>query len=288
MEFTSAAMFLFSLISGADCTKAESANAVTVAVLEVKARGVDARLADALLDIVAEEAARVPSQKVLTRKEMEAILTEEARKQLVGCDDTSCLAELAGALNASFLISGEVARIGGKTLLTLQLINHRYATVVNRVALEWPGSADAMPDVARAAAQLLVLEKSQRAPGVLEVINAPPAAVMFLDGKPLAGARAEGVEVGVHEVLVSSAGMVDRTVPVVIKSGATSRVDGALALVPIYRRPVFWGAGVVGVGAVATLVALTVVGIPAAALVLLTGGATASGAALAPETGYRP
>jgi TolB-like protein len=254
------------------CRELPAQDVVTVAVLDLRARDLPKEVADSLVDAVAEEAARVPGHKVLSRKDMEAMINEEARKQMLGCDETSCLAELAGALNATLLVSGEVARLGGDVVLTLQLINHRYATVVNRVTLSWGGPTEQLLDVARAAAQLLVMEKGLRTPGSIEMEGAPTGATVTLDGKRVTGTRLEGVEVGVHVLRVSAPGHDGRAVPVVVRSGVVSRAHVALSGIPLYRRGWFWGGGGVA-GVVLGTTVLAVVGVvPVIVLVGLTGG----------------
>lgn len=261
---------------------------ITVAVLDIRAHGVAGRVAEALLDVVTEEVARAPRVKVLSRKEMERLLGEEAKKQLMGCDETSCLAEIAGALNAELLVSGELARLDESTLLTLQLINNRFATVMNRVSINWPGNPDHLPDVAQAASQLLVLERTQRKPGAIKLESVPSGADVFLDEKPVSARKLDGLDVGLHLVRVSASGYEERTIPVIVKTGATSRVNGSLTKIPLYKRPLFWSVGVLGTGLAGALVAGCLFGVPLLLLVVNNGGATVTGHAAVPETGVSP
>ncbi|MEW5855023.1 MAG: hypothetical protein AB2A00_39975 [Myxococcota bacterium] len=260
---------------------------VTVAVLDLKARGVDPAVASSLLDVVAEEVGKIPRHKVLSRKEIEAMLDQEARNQLTGCDTSSCLAELAGALDATLLISGELARLGESTLVTLQLINQRFATVMNRVSINWPGAPDRLNEVVQAASQLLVLERTERKPGSVEVLNTPDGAEVFLDDKPLKGGKAEGLEVGLHLVRVEAGGHVGRVIPIIVHTGRNVRVNGELDGIPLYRRPVFWAGGVVGavvLGGALVTAALLAGPIPVSGMVLLTGSTTVSAYGSVPRT----
>lgn len=52
--------------------------------------------------------------RITTQRDMAALLGVEKQKQLLGCADeqSSCMAELAGALGADGLVSGQVARVG--------------------------------------------------------------------------------------------------------------------------------------------------------------------------------
>ncbi|MBI5497050.1 MAG: hypothetical protein HY904_18695 [Deltaproteobacteria bacterium] len=258
---------------------------ITVAIFELRARGLSDRAADALLDVVSEEVAKVPGLKVLSRKDIQAILTEESRKQLSGCDSSSCLSELAGALNAEWLVTGEAARLGEGTLLTLQLINHRYANVMNRVSVLWKGPQEDLPDVTRAASQLLALPAEHRSPGKLKVEGAPGGATLSIDEKPVPGLTVDALEVGVHTARVAADGHEDREIPFVVLSGKKVTLNGRLASIPVFRRPWFWGLSAVGVGAVATLAAVVVGGVPLVLVVWNTGGASVRSRSAAPPVG---
>ncbi len=263
-------LFLFALAVGA----APTAAVQTVALFEIKVPAKDAALGSAILDIVTQEVSRVPGYKVISAKEIQAILTEESRKQLSGCDNTSCLSELAGALNAELLISGEVAPLGTGRLLTLQLINHRYANVMNRVALTWTGPDEEMPAVAQAASQLLVVPGELRKPGRVTIKEAPLGAQLTLDDRTVVGMRVEKVEVGVHVARVTAAGFEAREIPFVVRSAEDVQVPAPLSGIPIWRRAAFWVVGLGVVGTVSVVTAVLVGVIPAALLVWNFGGAT--------------
>lgn len=258
---------------------------VTVAVLDLRAVDTDPHLAEALLDVVTEEVGRVPDTRALSRKEIAAMVSEEMRKQMLGCSDSSCLAELGDALNAQMLVTGEVARVGANTLLTLQLINHRFASVMNRVSLTWPGPSDGLTDVARAATQMLMLTREQKRPASLEVVDAPGGASVFVDEAKVAGRSLPRVDLGVHMVRITASGHEDRTFPVVVGNGATVRVSGRLVSIPLYRRPWFWLGSLGGVGAVAVLTAVVVGVVPLSILVFNTGGARVQTRQRAPALG---
>jgi hypothetical protein len=65
-----------------------------------------------------------PSVRVTTPKDMAALLGIEKQKQLLGCSDqsSSCMAELAGALGADGLITGQVAKVGKRFQLNLKVL----------------------------------------------------------------------------------------------------------------------------------------------------------------------
>lgn len=81
-------------------------------------------LCDAYLEhFVANLTAR--GLKVTTKNDMAEIIGVERQKQLLGCSATSgsCLAELAGALGVSSILSGTIARTESGYLSTLKVID---------------------------------------------------------------------------------------------------------------------------------------------------------------------
>jgi hypothetical protein len=207
---------------------AEEPELVRILVLDLESAPQTAEVAPVVGQAVAAEIAKVPGLEVLTADEIRAVVQQEAEKAVMGCEtSSSCLAELAEALDAGLLVSGRVVEVEGVPRVALSLLNTRAIVTVGRVDLRWRGDRADLPEIGRAAAQLLVFEPEMRPPGSLEVEGAPAGAAVFVDDK-LASSRAEGLEVGPHEVTVRAPGFVERTVPVLIRAGQTSRVDGAL------------------------------------------------------------
>src|SRR5690606_13720771 len=61
----------------------------------------------------------------------------EADRQALGCEaDTSCLAELAGALDAEYVVYGQVGGLGGSILVTLNLFDVRRSRAAGRASLQ--------------------------------------------------------------------------------------------------------------------------------------------------------
>jgi hypothetical protein len=61
-----------------------------------------------------------------------AMLTAEQQRSLLGCNDETCMAELAGALGADWLIGGSVGKLDDLYVLSIQLIDARKAKVTSR------------------------------------------------------------------------------------------------------------------------------------------------------------
>ncbi|MDF1564877.1 MAG: hypothetical protein P1V51_17675 [Deltaproteobacteria bacterium] len=62
------------------------------------------------------------------------IMDLEAQQQLMGCETDGCFAELVGALDADFVLAGQVGRLGTLYVLTLKAIDPAQAQVIGRVS----------------------------------------------------------------------------------------------------------------------------------------------------------
>lgn len=61
--------------------------------------------------------------RVSTPRDISAVLGLERQKQLLGCRDDSCIAELAGALGVSDVVNGELARVDDGYRLLVKVIS---------------------------------------------------------------------------------------------------------------------------------------------------------------------
>lgn len=104
-----------------------------IAVLELTAAGeVDPAIAKSLTEAVTAELDARGYFEPLSSAEIATLLGVERQKQLLGCSDTSCVAELAGALGAPYLMSGSLARLGDVYQLNVQVIDTVRAHPVGR------------------------------------------------------------------------------------------------------------------------------------------------------------
>jgi hypothetical protein len=93
----------------------------------------DARLITGAVAALVGENAQLD---VVTGADMRQLVDISAAKQKVGCDETGCLAELAGALDATFIISGDVGRLGTAWLVNLSLFDAAQTKSAARVSAE--------------------------------------------------------------------------------------------------------------------------------------------------------
>jgi hypothetical protein len=234
------------VVDGA-CTSSATAVGATVRVmlLDLKTGPWLAETAKGLGQIVAAEAAKVRGYSIISAEEVRAALDQEANKSMMGCDESSCLAELAQALDAELVISGRIDDTSeGNALVSLNVLNARAIVVVNRVNMTWPGEASALTDVVRAAAQTLMFEPKDRPPGTLQLVGLPTGAQVFVDGAAHGGSELiEGLAIGPHEIKVEAPGKSPWVDHAVVNSGAATAVTVAMEGEPIDAAWLWLGGG---------------------------------------------
>lgn len=67
--------------------------------------------------------------RIIGQDDVNAVLGFERQKELLGCDETMCFAELGGALGADYLFSYRVGQVGSRWQLSGKLINIRQGKV---------------------------------------------------------------------------------------------------------------------------------------------------------------
>src|SRR5262249_50327634 len=129
--------------------------------------------------------------------------------------------------------------------ISLQLVNVRFASVENRVALRWDGSAGRLPDVLAAATELLVIPAKQRKPGTVRLLNLPANAVVAIDGEARGAGpvTVEGLAVGVHQLRVETPGFERLDMPIIARHARVDALPISLTekqSKPFYTQWWFW------------------------------------------------
>lgn len=70
--------------------------------------------------------------EVVSSVEVRTMLSVERQRELTGCSENNCMAELAGALGAPFVLSGSLTRLGTVYQLNLQVIDTTKARPLGR------------------------------------------------------------------------------------------------------------------------------------------------------------
>jgi TolB-like protein len=103
-----------------------------LAVLDVQTSGVEATLGVALGDAITQELTRRDFFDVISSGDIRALLGIDRQKQLLGCGDSSCTAELSGALGARFVMQSQLTKLGDALQLSLQMLDTTKAQTVAR------------------------------------------------------------------------------------------------------------------------------------------------------------
>lgn len=133
---------------------------VKVAMLPLAALGgVSAQTAQLLADALAGELRKRPGVSVLTQSDVAALLGAERTRQMLGCSDSGCIAELGGALGADRVVHGSIGRVGGSLVVNLSALDPRRAATAASVSERLRGGdEEAFLDVLPALADGLLAE----------------------------------------------------------------------------------------------------------------------------------
>lgn len=148
----------------------------SVLVLDLKAAGIDAEQTSILNDIVGQSVGRYPNLRVITTSDVRRMSDLEAARSLLGCDDTSCLAELAGDFGARYVLYGSVASLGGLYVIQLTLFDSERAEALKRARMETKDLAAVTAQIDAAVEEVcapLVGATAARARGEAEMAPTP-------------------------------------------------------------------------------------------------------------------
>ena len=247
---------------------------IKVAVMQLGASpNIEVGLSDALTQIVPETLEGLGVFKAISTQEIKQMLAFESQKQLLGCNEVSCLAEIGGALGADFLVTGQISLVGDAYILQLQLANIAMAKVESRVSREYSGDTKGVFGELRTATRLLVRSLLGEKSGLLSVAVSEEGATIKLDNaivgvSPLL--EPLSVAGGLHELAIEKEGYVVYREDVNIVESRTLQLDAKLIPSPAFiaryksdasfTRTLAWVGLGVGAAAVAGGVALYFVG----------------------------
>jgi N-acetylneuraminic acid mutarotase len=109
--------------------KEDKKQALSIAVFQFEAMGADKKIPTILTDTVLSMLNRLPDTRVIGSKEIDAMLNYEQKKQMTGCNDTSCAVALGGALGVDKILMGSVGKLGETHILDMKLLDIRTAHI---------------------------------------------------------------------------------------------------------------------------------------------------------------
>lgn len=107
-----------------------------VLVLDLEASGVDAQQAKLINGLITESMSRFDRFEVTSSADVRQLVEVEANRSESGCDTASCLAEIAGAIGARWVVFGNVGKLGKLTVLTMSPFDTAQAKAVGRERIE--------------------------------------------------------------------------------------------------------------------------------------------------------
>jgi hypothetical protein len=158
---------------------------IRVALYSLERAGIDPRLARIVEDSLLAELRKLQRASVLSMDEVKTLLDHEAQRQLMGCDEGSCLAEIAMALGADSLIIGGVTKVDNHVVVSLRRMEPQSASVVQSYnqQLTWADGEELLAAIGPAVEALfpeLPLKAGQQrgvAPELALRLNPPPLPV---------------------------------------------------------------------------------------------------------------
>ena len=95
---------------------------ITIAILDLEAKGVSAVVASTLSDRIRSEMFQTGKYTVLEREGMSEIL-EEQGLQMAVCTTSDCIVEAGKMLGVQQMVGGSISKLGGLYSITLRMIN---------------------------------------------------------------------------------------------------------------------------------------------------------------------
>lgn len=209
-----------------------------LAVLDLVANGASRELASAAGGVVATELDRLGVFKVVTSDAIRDMLAFEKQRQMLGCADSGCIAEIGGALGVDYLVSGKVTRLAASKdapesfTLELTLSSVKRGQREGSVIETGRSEAELVAKTGRAVQKLVQKVLSGRT-GTLVVASSEAGAVVKIDDQvkgttPLQGQIA--LPAGPHTLVVEKQGFVSFQKDVQIQPGRLT--DERATLVP--------------------------------------------------------
>ena len=142
-------------------TADKAAEVPSVALLSLETNNAAAEeAAPGVASLIASRLAESPHLKVLTQKDIEAILGVERQRQLLGkgaCAQAACLEEVSHLTGARYMITGRLDRFGDKYLLTVSLLDTTKGRSLAKPRAE-ASSPEELPQIADAIGEQLLAE----------------------------------------------------------------------------------------------------------------------------------
>ncbi len=180
-----------SLAPGAASAQAKK---VRIAVLEIRPLGTDAAKAELLSEVALTEAASLAGFEVIGKSDINSMIGFEKQKKVMGCtEDSTCLAEIGGALGVDFIMVGSLGTLGNLFRIDLKLVDSKKAKVRSRLGVTVEGNESMLVAAIQKAVRDLLAPEAPQGQVVAAKATLPPQVKSgaSLEAKPGAAPRAD-------------------------------------------------------------------------------------------------
>lgn len=227
--------------------KLHTGQKLSFAVLDLRATGVSPEVADNLTQVLSAEIKQSEGSTVVSRDDIRAMLQLESDKALLSCADTSCIAEIGGALGVDKLVVGQVGKLSETYFVSLRLIDPSTAKVDSRVTESYVGKEEQLIGAVKHSAHRLLGVQARA--GSISVSSTIPEAEVFLDNQSkgrLPMPTIKEVASGRHLLKVAGDGYYSWQTEIYVNPGENTAVWAELEQIPVkwYQRWWVWAGGV--------------------------------------------
>jgi hypothetical protein len=152
-------------------------------VLDIQTSGIDAEQAPMLTEMLTSEVAALGYYDVVAGADIVAIVGLEQQRNLFGCTEDSCIAEIGGALGAKKLLVSQVGHFGDAWVINVKLIDTEKVRTDIRLSETVPGGIDAVLGALKSMAHQLLPARPAGDQTPTQAVTAEPEG-----GRPAPGA----------------------------------------------------------------------------------------------------
>ena len=156
-------------------------------------------------------------------------LPQEDFCQTMGCSDSGCLAELAGAVGAAYVVSGTISKSGETYTISLVLTDQQKAQALDRVVREESNLAK-VGDAVRVAAQRVVAKLLENKKGNLRLVVGEKGADVKIDDVLIGTTPLppQALPMGPHKISVEKTGFIAFRQEIFLKPQEDTTLTGTL------------------------------------------------------------
>lgn len=204
---------------------------IKIAVMDLTAtESLPKDLVSSLSGVVAETLEQLGAFKAIASQDVVKLLNYQVSQQQLGCDETTCINEIGGALGADYLVTGSLTQIGNNITVQLQLSNIKQTRVESRTNREYQGAPQGLYDELRGATKVLVRELLGQKSGSLALTVSEEGATIKIDDTVVGTSPLEATTVagGTHRLTVEKDGFVAYRTDITIQEGQPLSMNALL------------------------------------------------------------